>query len=413
MTVKIQWAMLFLIMLASTARGQDWAVWSGKTDASSTRSHTVVTERPFNGITFRFDDTFPEDLWLTLQDGKMYQVTRDAHVVDRIQSNLIFLNQPESSFRLIKDNGVVAVEFFCQFVSTVNADLIVVTDSAYCDEPTTIPQSVWRDGLPDPIPGRFATPTRHCIVHHSASPVSDTNSMALVRSFYIQHTQVNGWDDIGYNYLIGHDGTVFAGRDPERPGIRQDDVFGAHFCGKNRYTMGICVIGSFEEEAPQQAAMDALMHLLAWKIHKDGMQPLDSLPHPDTLGGPLLPIIAGHRNGCATECPGQQLFDLLEPLRTTVADLITTCAPLAARPVAPNQHITLFPIPASQNIYIQADFSMTNSVYEVFAFNGSKVASGNLRSGNTIALGDLLPGMYLVRFFTTQGIITEKITVIR
>ena len=92
-------------------------------------------------------------------------------------------------------------------------------------------------------------------MHHSAGSTFDTNYTAVVRSYYLLHTEVNGWDDIGYNYLIARDGSIFAGRDPQnRTGVAQDNVHGAHFCGKNDYTMGICVIGDFTSQAPAAEA---------------------------------------------------------------------------------------------------------------------------------------------------------------
>ena len=45
----------------------------------------------------------------------------------------------------------------------------------------------------------------------------------------------NGWDDIGYHFVIRRDGTVELGRDI--------DVTGAHAYGLNKYSIGICMVG--------------------------------------------------------------------------------------------------------------------------------------------------------------------------
>lgn len=194
-----------------------------------------------------------------------------------------------------------------------------VSSRTDCDSPSWIPQSIWRAGLSDPVKGRNATPTHHCIVHHSAGGNGDTNYTELVRNYYVFHTQVNGWDDIGYNYLIAANGLIYAGRDPEKAGIRQDDVQGAHFCSKNSYTMGVCMIGDFSLVQPADAAMNALTHLLGWKIKKDSLDPWASEPHP-TLSDPLLAVIAGHRDGCSTECPGDSLYARLNWIRSEAAE---------------------------------------------------------------------------------------------
>lgn len=182
-----------------------------------------------------------------------------------------------------------------------------------------IPQSVWRAGLAAPKPNPVSTPTRHAIVHHSAGSTFDTNYTAVVRSYYLLHTEVNGWDDIGYNYLIARDGSIFAGRDPQgAPGVAQDNVRGAHFCGKNENTMGVCVIGDFTSQSPSTASLAALCDLLAWKFEKEGLDPLGSQAHPGPADASLTRL-AGHRDGCTTACPGNLLYSELFNTRQCVS----------------------------------------------------------------------------------------------
>lgn len=47
----------------------------------------------------------------------------------------------------------------------------------------------------------------------------------------------NGWDDIGYNFLVGDDGNIYEGRGW---GIK-----GAHSPKYNANSLGICFIGNF------------------------------------------------------------------------------------------------------------------------------------------------------------------------
>lgn len=185
---------------------------------------------------------------------------------------------------------------------------------ASCDMPTIISQNTWRTGLPDPTPGRNSTPTKHCIVHHSAANSGDTNYTQIVRSIYTYHTQSNGWDDIGYNYLIAGNGAIYAGRDPEKVGIEQDNVQGAHFCGKNANTMGVCLIGDLQTNPPTDTQVTSLTKLIQWKVKKTGLAPLRFEAHPGDTD-PLLAVIAGHRDGCNTACPGDKLYAKLGQLR--------------------------------------------------------------------------------------------------
>lgn len=47
----------------------------------------------------------------------------------------------------------------------------------------------------------------------------------------------NGWDDIGYNFIIGEDGNVYEGRGWK--------YLGTHAPAYNGQSIGICVIGDF------------------------------------------------------------------------------------------------------------------------------------------------------------------------
>lgn len=115
---------------------------------------------------------------------------------------------------------------------------------------------------------------------------------------------------------------LYAGRDPGPAGA-QDKVRGAHFCGKNSQTMGVCLLGNFMETAPAPAALKKLAELLSWETYKEKLDPLGVGMHP---ANPSLPVIAGHRNGCATACPGDYLYALLPGVRNEVLTEVQACA---------------------------------------------------------------------------------------
>lgn len=195
------------------------------------------------------------------------------------------------------------------------------TDQDSCLFPfSAVPQSQWRAGLSSPNYSRSFTEVQHVVVHHSAGSNTNTNYTQVVRDIYLLHTQVNGWSDIGYNYLIAQDGTIYAGRDPGSDGA-QDDVLGAHFCGANSFTMGICLLGDYEVAVPSVDAWLSLSQVTAHKLNKEGIDPWTRYQHP--LGS--LRGIIGHRDGCSTLCPGQHVYEHLDDLRETTADLIDAC----------------------------------------------------------------------------------------
>lgn len=272
----------------------------------------------------RFVD--PNDDWgLTQHRNDSRKIVLDEHLeyAEYDASELFYANEDCFSFDIEQVSGIpfdsLKLQLVLLWVPPLNLSIPKrLASRANCDSPFVIPQSVWRKGLADPIPGRSSTPTHHCIVHHSAGGNNDTSYTNLVRSYYVFHTQVNGWDDIGYNYLIAANGDIYAGRDPEKPGIRQDDVLGAHFCSKNNNTMGVCMIGDFTSVSPSDEAMSSLIHLFGWKVRKDSLDPYGSFRHPDANGN-LLNVISGHRDGCNTSCPGDYLYAKLDSVKQGVA----------------------------------------------------------------------------------------------
>lgn len=74
----------------------------------------------------------------------------------------------------------------------------------------------------------------------------------IVQSFHIES---RGWDDIGYNFLIGGDGNVYEGR-----GWRK---MGSHTYGYNRKGLGISFVGTFMNMLPPQVSLDCCKLLIA------------------------------------------------------------------------------------------------------------------------------------------------------
>lgn len=222
------------------------------------------------------------------------------------------------------------------------------TDS--CNKPLSIDQSAWREGLAEPVIGRTATVVNHCVIHHAASSNANTDYTAVVRNIYLLHTQSNGWDDIGYNYLIAPNGDVYDGR--ESQGVAdEDNIQGAHFCGKNGGTMGICLIGDYTEIAPADTMIGSLVNLLTWKLNKEKIQAFDSFKHPDNASD-YLPAIAMHRLGCSTLCPGDSVAFRMESIRSSVDLQLQNCSPSASLSDKEWKALSIYPNPSTGMIHL-------------------------------------------------------------
>jgi hypothetical protein len=173
----------------------------------------------------------------------------------------------------------------------------------------------------DPL---YAGSLRFAVVHHTAGTNSYTRSQsaAIVRGIMTYHVQGNGWNDIGYNFLVDRYGQVFEGR---YGGIDRN-VVGAHAQGFNTGSVGVAVIGSYDGAGITAAARDALVRLLAWRLDVAHVDPLSTLTWPSggnarfpTGISVFLRAVSGHRDTGFTECPGDALYAQLNDLAGGVA----------------------------------------------------------------------------------------------
>lgn len=213
-----------------------------------------------------------------------------------------------------------------------------------CEIPMVVRRGSWcPDNNCPPDANPLKTEVRHLVVHHSAGPNVAEDWPAVVRSIWSSHVNGNGWADIGYNWLIDPTGKLYEGRG--------DDILGAHFCGANSGTMGVCLLGNFMEGSPSPQAMATLKWLLTWKACTSDIDPLGQGYHIGS--GKIFPNILGHREGCNTLCPGDNLYTLLPVTRQQVNDQINTCLSTSAGEIAAEPNFKLFPNPAHTSVQLQ------------------------------------------------------------
>src|SRR5581483_288034 len=111
---------------------------------------------------------------------------------------------------------------------------------------------------------RYASSVRLVFVHHTATPNNYTpdQAAAIVRGIDIYHVKANGWNDIGYNFVVDKYGHVYEGR---YGGITKN-VIGAHALGFNRGSVGIALIGNYNTVRPPAVAVQAIERLVAWRL---------------------------------------------------------------------------------------------------------------------------------------------------
>ncbi len=196
---------------------------------------------------------------------------------------------------------------------------------AQANEPAIVTRAQWgaNEEIVRAAP-RYAPVLKLAIVHHTATTNTYTpaQAAAIVRGIEFYHVRGNGWNDIGYNFLVDRYGTIYEGRGG---GIARN-VVGAHAEGFNVGTVGVALIGNFESAAPTKAMQDALVKLLAWRLDIAHVDPLSRVVY--TSGGnykfragraATLRVISGHRDTGPSECPGNVAYRLLPSIARRVA----------------------------------------------------------------------------------------------
>ena len=131
--------------------------------------------------------------------------------------------------------------------------------------PPIVPRTSW--GADERIrrgPPSYAADVRFAVVHHTAgkNAYSRSEAPAIVRGIQLFHVKGNGWNDIGYNFLVDRFGTIYEGR----YGGVDRNVIGAHAMGFNTGSVGIALLGTYENSAPSAAAEDAIARIIAWRL---------------------------------------------------------------------------------------------------------------------------------------------------
>ncbi|HEX8971206.1 FG-GAP-like repeat-containing protein [Oryzihumus sp.] len=157
-------------------------------------------------------------------------------------------------------------------------------------------------------------------VHHTDSTNSYTADQvpSIIRGIYAYHVESNGWDDIGYNFLVDRFGRIWEGR----YGGMDQAVVGAHTLGYNSWSTGVSAIGNFVSASPPQAMVDAIKRVLAWKFTLSGIPATGTVSTFTTQAKDTFNRISGHRDAYQTTCPGQYLYDKLPEIRSGVAALM-------------------------------------------------------------------------------------------
>jgi len=299
-------------------------------EAGTLTSPVFAIPRPFNSIEVSWRASVPPGAQFTLAvragtDGEEWDdwilLSPDPHVAPREQDSWVYaapvLLTPSTAlqYRVQLEPGthgapvhLEAIQLAC--IETRGRDSWFLTEIPLIDG-WIVPRAGWGadESLRFDEHGREIWPPHYApiekvIVHHTATRNDPPDPAASIRAIYAYHAITQGWGDIGYNFLVDWQGTVYEGR-YGGPG-----VVGTHTAGYNTGTLGIALLGDFTSTAPSPAAIDSLTRLIrerAPQVDPGGLSPFRDLVD--------VPNIGGHRDYNSTDCPGDHLHEVLPDIR--------------------------------------------------------------------------------------------------
>ncbi len=369
-----------------------------------------------------------EKAYLLLGGIQKFELAKDAHqseVIENLpnrnsqQSSALYIaNQPFEFISFYSGNLQGKIRMNLLYASPLKLDKLVSSKKKSpvdcSEEPQAIDQSIWRTGLPEPTGIPLVSQVKHVILHHAAGSNTATNYTDIVRNYYLLHTQTNGWDDIGYNYLVAQNGDIYNGRDGDTLG--DDNIIGAHMCARNTNTMGICLLGNYEKTGffPTDTSLKSVEQIITWKLFKEQLNPFDSSLHPVAAPVHYLGVIAGHKDGCNpgyTECPGIDYYNIIyNTIKQDVAAQLANCIPQGIEDDRLNE-IKIYPNPI-QNGLLKIESEEPITKIELLNILGQKILLIEKKSGSNnveINMTKFQNGSYILLIQLESGQVYRRI----
>ncbi|XP_054154746.1 peptidoglycan-recognition protein SC2-like [Oppia nitens] len=137
-------------------------------------------------------------------------------------------------------------------------------------------------------------PVQHVFIHHTDSMagqcLNKTLCLAAVKQLQAHHMDQEGWDDIGYNDIIGGDGRIYMGRPWFTPGVQP--------LGLEDKSLTLALVGQYDNNEPTPAML-AVARM--WLNCTQGL---------GVLAGDYQ--LHGHSDQSCTNSPGQRVYDTIK-----------------------------------------------------------------------------------------------------
>jgi N-acetylmuramoyl-L-alanine amidase-like protein len=187
-------------------------------------------------------------------------------------------------------------------------------------QPPIVSRAAWGAADCQPRAAPELGSVKAAVIHHTvnANDYTPQEAPQIVLAICRYHRDSNGWNDIGYNFLVDKYGTIYEGR----AGGLDQPVAGAQTAGFNFSTTGIANLGDYRTVSQTPAALQAMARLIRWKLPLSGAPTFGQVTVTSSSGKSVaVERISGHRDFNSTTCPGEALYSQLPQLRALVGNL--------------------------------------------------------------------------------------------
>lgn len=158
-------------------------------------------------------------------------------------------------------------------------------------------------------PMQYTNDVKFLAVHHTATSANLDNPRQAIRNIQYYHGIKRGWGDIGYNFIIDRQGNIYEGRDGGT------NVIGGHSQEINKVSVGISLLGNYQEGDVPEATLESLAKLLNSLADDYDLDVNDYDSYEDRS----YPVLGGHSDYSATSCPGIYGRSFLPLLRNMIS----------------------------------------------------------------------------------------------
>jgi hypothetical protein len=322
------------IHIRARESGGGWSPWRELASGSDHSPDLRTGEQSVRG--------YSDAAWAGDADYVQYRLSRPVpglrlHFVNTL-GTATAADRFVTSLRRVANSGIVTA-----------AALFDSEASAAASQPRIVSRAAWGAKNCVPRSGPEYGSVKMAFVHHTVTLNDYTaeESPSIVLGICRFHRNSNGWNDVGYNFLVDKYGTIFEGR----AGGVDKPVLGAQAQGFNAQSTGIANLGDYSSVPQSSAALSAMAALIRWKLPVEGV-PTGGTVRVSSAGGNTnrypagtvvtMKRISGHRDANNTECPGSALYAQLPELRRLVGDV-----PPATDDPAPVKSSTRFQLSAT------------------------------------------------------------------